>query len=83
MGKFEKLIEQILSGQSDNNIRFEDLRGLLLSLGFTERIKGGHHNFRKQGIEEAPNLQRDGSKAKAYQVKQIRNILKNHFFGEI
>lgn len=68
MGKHEKLFEQILSGKSDANIRFEDLRQLLLNLGFEERIKGSHHSFRKEGIEEKPNLQRDGNKAKAYQV---------------
>jgi hypothetical protein len=80
--KGEKLIEKILSGKSDTNIRFEDLRNLLLNLGFEERIKGSHHIFRKEGIEEKPNLQNDGSKAKAYQVRQIRGILRMYGFGE-
>jgi hypothetical protein len=64
--KGEKLTEKILSGKSDTNIRFEDLRNLLLNLGF----------------EEKPNLQNDGSKAKAYQVRQIRGILRMYDFGE-
>ena len=66
MGKFEKLRQRILDGNSDSNINFEDLRNFLIDLGFEERIKGGHHSFRKHGILEKPNLQRDGNKAKAY-----------------
>jgi len=48
---------------------------LLKHFGFEERIKGSHHIFRKAGIEEKINLQKDGNKAKPYQVKQVRNIL--------
>ncbi len=75
MGKSEKLRETILGGRSEANISFEDLRNFLISLGFEERIKGSHHSFRKSGVLEKPNIQRDGSKAKAYQVRQIRAIL--------
>lgn len=31
--------------------------------------------FGRQGIDEQVNLQRDGAKAKPYQVKQVRNII--------
>ena len=75
MGKYEKLIDRILKGSSDANIAFWDLVDLLLHFGFELRIKGSHHIFRKLGVEEKPNLQKDGNKAKPYQVKQIRNIL--------
>ncbi|MBT7892571.1 MAG: type II toxin-antitoxin system HicA family toxin [Deltaproteobacteria bacterium] len=75
MGKYEKLIDRILKGSSDANIAFSDLVDLLLHFGFELRIKGSHHIFRKLGVEEKPNLQKDGNKAKPYQVKQIRNIL--------
>ena len=75
MGKYEKLIFQILSGTGDANIAFSDLINLLQHLGFEMRIKGSHHIFRKVGIEEKPNLQKEGNKAKPYQVKQIRNII--------
>jgi predicted RNA binding protein YcfA (HicA-like mRNA interferase family) len=83
MGKREKLIEKILAGKSDSNIRFQDLRKLLLSLGFEERIKGSHHSFRKEGIEEKPNLQMDGNKAKTYQVRQVRGILQKYDLGDL
>ncbi len=75
MGKYEKLIFQILRGSSDANIAFSDLVNLLLHFGFELRIKVSHHVFRKKGVEEKPNLQKDGNKAKPYQVKQIRNIV--------
>jgi predicted RNA binding protein YcfA (HicA-like mRNA interferase family) len=78
MSKFDKLKQKIADGKSDANINFEDLRNLILALGFDERIKGSHHSYRKEGITEKPNLQRDGSKAKSYQVRQIREILKKY-----
>lgn len=78
MSKIEKLRELILSGKADSNTRFEDLRNFLITIGFEERIKGSHHVFRREGIEEKPNLQRDGSKAKTYQVRQVRNILRKY-----
>ncbi len=78
MSKFDKLRQKILDAKSDANINFEDLRGFLINLGFVERIKGSHHSFRKENIAEKPNLQRDGSKAKSYQVRQIRQILKKY-----
>jgi len=75
MGKNEKLIVRILKGNSDANIAFEDLCELLRRLEFDERIQGSHHIFRRKGIEDKINLQRDGSHAKVYQVRQVRNIL--------
>jgi len=70
-----KLLGQILSGRSDANLSFESLRTLLRTLGFTERIRGDHHIFGKQGIAEILNLQPLASgKAKPYQVKQVRSV---------
>ena len=68
---------RILSGFADANINFEELRELLKRLGFEERIHGSHHVFRKPGVVEKINLQRDGAKAKPYQVRQVRAILVN------
>lgn len=75
MRKHEKLIFKILRGTSDANIRFEELRELLVRLGFEERIRSSHHIFRKKGIEEKINIQKEGAKAKPYQVQQVRSIL--------
>ena len=75
MGKYDKLILRILRGSSDANIAFMDLCELLKKLGFYEHVRGSHHVFRREGIEEKINLQKDGSKAKPYQVRQVRTIL--------
>ena len=84
MGKYDKLIDKILRGTSDANIPFDDLRGLLVRLGFDERIRGSHHVYRKEGIEEKLNLQQDDSKAKPYQVRQVRFIIiKYHLADEV
>lgn len=74
----KKTLEKVLRGGSDANIRFADLRDLLLTLGFEERIKGSHHILTLEGRQAALNLQPDGSKAKAYQVRQVRRIITEH-----
>jgi len=81
MRKHEKLLFQILQGTSDANISFDDLCNLLIKLGFAERIRGSHHIFRKEGIIEKINLQRDDNKAKAYQVRQFRNVILKYNLG--
>jgi hypothetical protein len=78
MGKYEKLLTQILRGASDANIAFDELCQLLKRLGFEERIRGSHHLFRKEGVEEKINLQREGNKAKAYQVRQVRGVISKY-----
>lgn len=75
MGKYEKLLEQILLGSSDANVEFDELCQLLIRLGFETRVRGSHHIFRKNGVDERINLQRDGGKAKAYQVRQVRSVI--------
>lgn len=80
MGRFEKVIFKLLSGNSDNNFTFDELRNLLLSLSFEERTTvGSHHIFKKKGIIGIINIQRDkNNKAKPYQVRQIRDFLVNN-----
>jgi predicted RNA binding protein YcfA (HicA-like mRNA interferase family) len=75
MGKEEKILLKVLRGTSDANISFNDLCFLLRRMGFDERIKGSHHIFTKPGVEEILNLQPKSGKAKAYQVKQVRNVI--------
>jgi predicted RNA binding protein YcfA (HicA-like mRNA interferase family) len=66
---------RVLSGDSNANIPFGDLCHLLVALGFSERVKGSHHIFTKNEIEEFLNIQPKGGKAKPYQVKQVRNVI--------
>jgi len=81
MSKIDKIRERLLLGYSDANIDFDDLCHLLTSLGFSERVRGSHHIFLKPGVEEIINLQPKGSNAKAYQVKQVRNIILKYKLG--
>ncbi len=75
MAKFDKLLAQILGGTADHNFSFSVLCHILKTLEFTECIRGDHHIFTKIGIEEILDLQPLGSKAKAYQVKQVRELI--------
>jgi hypothetical protein len=68
-------LEKLLRGTADTNISFDGLCHLLEHLGFTQRIRGIHHIFFREGIEEIINLQPKGQNAKPYQVKQVRNIV--------
>ncbi len=81
MGKQEKLLIQILKGQSEANINFQDLVGLMQRFGFDKRISGGHHIFRKEGVLEKINLRKEDNKAKPYQVRQVRNIILKYKLG--
>ena len=82
MGEPDGLLLRILRGTSDTNIPFDGLCQLLRRLGFAERIRGSHHIFTKEGVEEISNLQPKGRQAKPYQVKQVRRVILKHRFGE-
>ena len=72
----KNILKNVLSALSDKNIKFSDLRKLILDLDFSERIKGSHHIFFKKGVVEIINLQSlKNGKSKAYQVRQVRNII--------
>lgn len=75
MGRLEKVLSRVLRGTSDKNIAFRDICWLLRKLDFDERIRGDHHIFSHSKIDEIINLQPKGSKAKPYQVRQVREIL--------
>lgn len=75
MGKHEKILRQVLLGRADANIAFRDVRNLRLALGFDERIRGDHHIFTRRDVDDIMNLQPIGTKAKPYQVRQVRNVI--------
>jgi predicted RNA binding protein YcfA (HicA-like mRNA interferase family) len=82
MSKYEKLLFKVFRGVSDANISFNDLCSLLRRLGFEERTRGSHHLFRKEGVQEKINLQKDNDKAKPYQVRQVRAIILKNKLGD-
>lgn len=75
MDSYEKLYNYIMMRRSDANVPFAELCNLLRRFGFDERTKGDHHIFTMEGVEEILNLQPKESKAKSYQVKQVRNVI--------
>lgn len=81
MTRHERLRQTILGGRADANIRFDDLRALMQNLGFEERIRGSHHLYRREGVVEKVNLQRDSGHAKPYQVRQVRRLLLKYNLG--
>jgi hypothetical protein len=81
MSEIRKLLDRILNGTSDASIPFEGLRVLLHRLGMEERVRGSHHIFSKDGVDEILNLQPRGRHAKPYQVKQVRNLILKHRLG--
>lgn len=82
MGKHDKILSDVLSGNKDGNINFNDLCGLLEHLDMKlQRIAGSHHIFAYPGVAELIDLQpdkKDHSKAKSYQVRQVRKFITNY-----
>lgn len=81
MAQADKILERVLRGSSDANVAFADLRALVLWLGFTERVRGSHHIFSKEGVAEILNLQPKRAQAKPYQVKQVRYVILKYKLG--
>lgn len=81
MATDEKLYQSVMSGMQDNNIKFKELQKLLDILGFGHRIRGDHFIYYYGNLPENINIQPDGSMAKPYQVKQIRNYLLKYCIG--
>lgn len=81
MGKDDKVLDRVLRGTSDANVGFTDLCRLLRSLGFEERVRGSHHIFARQNVEEILNLQPKGAQAKPYRVKQVRMVIVKYKLG--
>lgn len=75
----KRIYESVTSGESDHNIEYEDFQNLIVDLGFEfNRQRGSHAMYYHNGIKEFMNIQKHGSKAKNYQVKQLRDIIREH-----
>lgn len=81
-GKIHQAESKDPCGHRHSSLDFSALCQLLVRLGFVERVRGSHHIFTRDGVEEIVNLQPKGGKTKAYQVKQIRGLLVKYQFGE-
>ena len=74
MGKYDDVFADIMSGKKDANIKFSELCKLLENMGFRCSVRGDHYIYRR---DDTPiiNIQPNGNKAKAYQVRQVRGII--------
>jgi hypothetical protein len=82
MAKRTKFLKRLMSGESGADIAFDDSCALLRQIGFQVRIHGDHHIFTKAGLVEIINIQPVNTKAKPYQVKQLRNLLRAYRLDE-
>ena len=75
MASPKRTIEAVLSGQGV--VAFTDLQRLLEKLGFTlARVNGSHHIYLHPRVPRPMNVQRVGRDAKPYQVRQLRDMIK-------
>jgi hypothetical protein len=77
MSKVEKLFDKLMAGRNDANFSFDDLCSLLKKLGYNARTTKGSHMIFQRGSSFLNLQPTAGGKAKAYQVRQVRQELQN------
>jgi hypothetical protein len=77
MSKAEKLFDKLMGGQSEANFSFDELYTLLTQLGYNARKTKGSHIIFQRGSSFINLQPAAGGKAKSYQVRQVRQELKN------
>jgi hypothetical protein len=75
MTKAEKLFDKLSAGRNDANFPFADLCTLLTKLGYAARKTTGSHIIFQRGPSFLNLQPGTGGKAKAYQVRQVREEL--------
>lgn len=79
MNKAAKLKVKLLAGRGYHNFSFAELGTLLVGLGFTlDRQEGSHQVWQHQAVKKSVNVQSVHGKAKPYQLRQIRDIVREH-----
>jgi predicted RNA binding protein YcfA (HicA-like mRNA interferase family) len=77
MDRTDKLLDKVMGGRNDANFSFDELCALLTKLGYTARKTKGSHIIFQRGASFLNLQPAPGGKAKAYQVRQVRQELKN------
>ncbi len=81
MPRVRRLLEK--ARQSPAGLRFEEAAALAEGLGFVHRrTKGSHHIYARAGIAELVNLQNVRGMAKAYQVRQLLELVDRYDLHE-
>ena len=72
-----KLLKKALA--NPKNLRFGELVTLVEAFGFRfARVSGSHHIFEHPQVPELVNVQDRKGKAKAYQVRQLLELVERH-----
>jgi predicted RNA binding protein YcfA (HicA-like mRNA interferase family) len=75
--KTSKLLQKALA--SPNNLRFAQACALAEGYGFhLSRVKGSHHIYAHPEVQELVNLQDVGGHAKAYQLRQLLQLIERY-----
>ena len=79
MSKTDKVKVKLLSGKGYHNFSFSELATLLSGLGFVlDRQEGSHHVWQHSKVKNSVNVQSVHGKAKPYQLRQIRDIIREY-----
>jgi hypothetical protein len=77
MSRTAKLFDKLIAGRTDANFPFDELCTLLTKLGYDARKTKGSHIIFQRGSSFLNLQPATGGKAKAYQVRQVRQELQN------
>jgi predicted RNA binding protein YcfA (HicA-like mRNA interferase family) len=78
--KLEHLLQQVLQGRG--TIRFDDFEALIEALGFRlRRQRGSHRIYVHPNIDRAFPIQPEGKDAKRYQVRELRDMIRQYRLG--
>lgn len=69
----DKLIQKIFNG---TQVSYSDVEKILFMLGYTLKIRGSHHGFRKPGF--TPITIKKRTQLLPYQIKDIQEALLEH-----
>ena len=73
MSRYAKALQRLLTGTTDQTIRYDVLCSLPGRLGFAS---ASHRIFSRDGVLEILNLQpRPDGTAKPYQIRQVRDVI--------
>lgn len=71
----EDILARIIEGR--HAIAFRDLERVMRKLGFElTRVRGSHRIYRHPVVPRPLNIQPVGNEAKGYQIRQLRDIIK-------
>jgi predicted RNA binding protein YcfA (HicA-like mRNA interferase family) len=75
MSHWQKTLEKVMAGNSDGNVRYDDLCSLLEKFGYVPRQTGSHRTFKKAQLAPITLVEHRGT-VQRYMVRLVREELK-------